>query len=36
VAVPNQVTGMLSLHNANLVLSSLTELSLSHLLHQVK
>jgi putative hydrolase of the HAD superfamily len=36
VAVPNSVTGMLSLHGANLVLSSLTELSLSELLDQVK
>jgi HAD superfamily hydrolase (TIGR01509 family) len=36
VAVPNSVTGMLSLHDANLVLSSLTELSLSDLLDQVK
>jgi HAD superfamily hydrolase (TIGR01509 family) len=36
VAVPNDVTGRLSLTGANLVLSSLTELSLSELLHQVK
>jgi HAD superfamily hydrolase (TIGR01509 family) len=36
VAVPNDVTGKLSLNGANLVLSSLTELSLSELLHKVK
>lgn len=36
VAVPNPVTGMLSLNGANLVLGSLTELSLPDLLHQVK
>ncbi len=36
VAVPNSVTGMLSLNGANLVLSSLTELSLSELLDKVK
>jgi HAD superfamily hydrolase (TIGR01509 family) len=36
VAIPNQVTGMLSLNGANLVLSSLTELSLSELLDKVK
>ena len=36
VAVPNTVTGMLSLNGANLILSSLTELSLSELLDKVK
>lgn len=36
VAVPNSVTGTLSLTDANLVLSSLTELSLSELLDKVK
>lgn len=36
VAVPNSVTGMLSLNDANLILSSLTELSLSELLDKVK
>ena len=36
VAVPNQVTSLLSLNDANLVLSSLTEMSLSQLLHQVQ
>jgi HAD superfamily hydrolase (TIGR01509 family) len=36
VAVPNHVTGMLSLNGANLMLSSLTELSLSELLDKVK
>lgn len=36
VAIPNQVTGMLSFNGANLILSSLTELSLSELLHKVK
>lgn len=36
VAIPNQVTGMLSLNGANLILSSLTEVSLSELLDKVK
>ena len=36
VAVPNSVTSMLSLNGANLILSSLTELSLSELLDKVK
>lgn len=36
VAVPNSVTGMLSLHGANLILNSLLELSLSELLDKVQ
>jgi HAD superfamily hydrolase (TIGR01509 family) len=36
VAVPNSVTSQLSIENANLTLSSLTDLSLSELLNKVK
>jgi HAD superfamily hydrolase (TIGR01509 family) len=36
VAVPNSVTGMLSLNGANLILTTLSELSLSELLDKVK
>jgi putative hydrolase of the HAD superfamily len=36
VAVPNIVTSMLSLHHADLVLNSLSDLSLSQLLDKVK
>jgi HAD superfamily hydrolase (TIGR01509 family) len=36
VAVPNPVTSLLSIENANLTLTSLTDLSLAELLHKVK
>ena len=36
VAVPNQVTSLLSIENANLTLTSLTDLSLQELLNKVK